>query len=66
MIVSLISGVRCSEFYNCENYTFKEEYTIKLLEKSVSKYSYSIFLKDLVKRMLNINNTKRPNYAELI
>ncbi|CAD8132613.1 unnamed protein product [Paramecium octaurelia] len=66
MMVSLISGQRCVEFYNQEKLLFKRDYVNRLIDKYCSRYSYSDFFKSIIQSMLKQHNEGRPNYQSLL
>ncbi|CAD8044448.1 unnamed protein product [Paramecium primaurelia] len=66
MMVSLISGQRCVEFFNQEKFQFKKDYVQRLIDKYCSKYQYSDYFKSIIQSMLKLHNEGRPNYQSLL
>ncbi|CAK85507.1 unnamed protein product (macronuclear) [Paramecium tetraurelia] len=66
MMVSLISGQRCVEFYNQEKLLFKKDYVDQLINKYCLRYQYSDFFKSTIQSMLKLHNDGRPNYQSLL
>ncbi|CAD8135027.1 unnamed protein product [Paramecium pentaurelia] len=66
MMVSLMSGQRCVEFYNQEKLLFKQDYVNQLINKYCLKYQYSDFFKSTIQSMLKLHKEGRPNYQSLL
>ncbi|CAD8053742.1 unnamed protein product [Paramecium sonneborni] len=66
MMVSLMSGQRCVEFFDQEKLQFKKDYVNQLINKYCLRYQFSDYFKFIVQSMLKLNNEGRPNYESLL
>ncbi|CAD8056949.1 unnamed protein product [Paramecium sonneborni] len=66
MVVSLISGLRCVEFYNQDSLEYKREYVNQLLDKYCLKHQFSSLFKQIVISMLKFHPSDRLNYTQIL
>ncbi|CAD8144900.1 unnamed protein product [Paramecium pentaurelia] len=66
LVVSLMSGIRCVEFYNQDTLEYKRDFVTQILDKYCLKHQFSNFFKQLVIAMLKFHPQDRHNYLQIL
>ncbi|CAK58258.1 unnamed protein product (macronuclear) [Paramecium tetraurelia] len=62
MIVSLMSGIRCGEYYNQDTLEYKRDFVSQQIDKFCLKHQFSNSFKQLLSSMLKFHPQDRLNY----
>ncbi|CAD8144968.1 unnamed protein product [Paramecium octaurelia] len=66
MIVNLMSGIRCGDFYNQDTLEYKRDFVTQQIDKFCLKHQFSNFFKQLLISMLKFHPQDRLNYLLIL